>query len=409
MFFDTRYSNSPPFGDTVSLTGPISFANPWATYPGGNPFPALDNAPKTAAFPLEGIYVNTPLNPKPMYLEQWNLSVQKQISSWLFGATYLGNTTKHLTTSYEADPAIYIPGTSTGAAGSCGPVMTTTALGLPKSGAACSSTGNTNNRRLLYQQNPSQGVYYSTIGQLDDGGIANYNGMLVSAQRRSKSFNMVTNFTWAHCLSEAETTELTGPSYLVPPSYNGNGRQLSYSNCDSDHRRVLNTTFTAYTPKMSERFVNLLVHGWELSTIFTATSGGYATATLPTDVALSGEGAQIANIIATPYTGARARFGATNYIASTAFAAPATGTYSLQRPLTLALPGSYELDMNLARNFKVPRTDSQSVQFRWEVFNVTNEAIFTGSPAGSTSSSTFGSFTTTGNPRIMQLALKYNF
>jgi len=409
MFFDTRYSNSPPFGDTVSLTGPISFANPWATYPGGNPFPALDTAPKSAALPLEGVYVNTPLHPKPMYLQQWNLSLQRQVSSWLFGATYLGNTTKHLTASYEADPAIYISGTSTGAAGSCGPVMTTTALGLPKAGAACSSTGNTNNRRVLYQQNPAQGMYYSTIGTLDDGGVANYNGMLLSAQHRSKNFNLVLNFTWAHCLSEAETTELTGPSYLVPPAYNGNGRQLSYSNCDSDHRKVLNSTFTAYTPRLSERIANLLVHGWELSTIFTATSGGFGTATLPSDTALNGESGQIANVVSNPYTGARARFGATNYITATAFAAPAIGTLSAQTPLTLHLPGSYELDMNLARNFKVPHTDSQNVQFRWEVFNVTNEAIFTGSPAGSISSSTFGQFTTAGNPRIMQLALKYNF
>jgi len=336
------------------------------------------------------------------------VSIQRQVSTWLFGATYLGNTTKHLTTSYEADPAIYIPGGNAAgnAAGSCGTLTSTT--GLPAKGA-CSTTGNTNNRRLLYQQNPAQGVFYSTIGQFDDGGVANYNGMLISAQRRGKNFNLVSNFTWAHCLSEAETTELTGPSYLVPPSYNSNGRQLSYSNCDSDHRKVFNSSFTAYSPTFADRAVNLLVHGWELSTIFTATSGGFATATLPTDTALNGEGGQIANIVGNPYTGTRGRFGATNYMTASAFGAPAAGTLSMQTPLTLHLPGSYELDMNIARNFKVPRTDSQNVQFRWEIFNVTNEAIFTGSPAGSITGATFGSFTTAGNPRIMQLALKYSF
>ena len=413
MFFDTRYSNSPPYGSTISWSGPFpavnSFANPWANYPGGNPFPGLSAVNANSPFPLAGIYVNTPLNPKPMYLQQWSLSLQHQVGTWLFASSYLGNVTKHLSASYEADPALYIPGTSTGIAGSCGAAMTSTATGLPKAGAACSSTSNTNFRRLLYQQNPSQGQYYSTIGQYDDGGNANYNGILSSVQHRGKLFNLVANYTWAHCLSEAETTELTGPSYLIPPSYNANGRHFSYSNCDSDRRHVANISGILKAPTFGNHLTNAVVGGWQLSTIFTATSGNYVTSTLASDVALSGEGSQIANITGNAY-GTRTRFGANGFLTPTAFTTlPATGTYSTQRPLVLSLPASYEMDLAVSRTIKVPKTDSQSIQVRWEVFNATNEAIFSGNPAGSTTGSTFGNFTTTANPRIMQFAGKYIF
>src|SRR5215471_20211526 len=108
-----------------------------------------------------------------MYLEQWNVSVQREVGTWLFGGTYIGNRTVHLTTSYEANPAIY-DGTSTPTA----------------------------QRRLLYRLNPTQGAFYATIGQYDDGGIADYNGMLLSVQRRAHLMNVTANYTWAHCLSE---------------------------------------------------------------------------------------------------------------------------------------------------------------------------------------------------------------
>ena len=46
MFYETpkmwqygRFPLNPPFGNTITMNNPASFTNPWATYPGGNPFP----------------------------------------------------------------------------------------------------------------------------------------------------------------------------------------------------------------------------------------------------------------------------------------------------------------------------------------------------------------------------------
>jgi Carboxypeptidase regulatory-like domain len=418
LFFNTRYSNSPPYGDTIALNN-VSFANPWATYTGGDPFPALNTLSNTAPFAQEGVYVNSPLHIQPFYLEQWNLSLQRQVGSWLFGAAYLGNRSVHLPTSYEMDPALYIAGTSTGVAGSCG---TLAGSNLPKAAAACSTTGNYNARRLLYQQNPSQGVYYSTIGMYDDEGVADYNGMLISVQRRAKQMNIVANYTLAHCLSESETTELTGPSYLDPPAYDSNGRRRSYSNCDSDRRQVANVSLILNAPKFSNHMLNTLASDWSLSTIFTATTGGFSSVSTGSDQTLAGTGNAIAVNPSHPY-GTRTAFGTQGYLsqdvlgAGTAFATqcltatwscPAAGTFSTQRPLSLVGPSSYELDMSLARTFEIH--EAQKIQFRWEAFNVPNEVILSGiGSATANGTSLLGTFTSAGSPRIMQFALKYLF
>ncbi|AFL87294.1 hypothetical protein Terro_0973 [Terriglobus roseus DSM 18391] len=403
MFFDTRYSNSPPWGQTITL-GSTNFANPYAEYnstnhTGTNPFPGLLNLNSGTTFVQNGVYVNTPLNLKQMYLQQYNLSVQKQYKTFLFAATYIGNQTRHLTTSYEANPGVYIPGNGNASRTGCGPIPTAS---QPTSGA-CSTTGNTNIRRQLFLANPTQGAFYGTIGQLDDGGIANYNGMLLSVNRRAKMMNVVANYTYSHCLSDAYTTELTGPSYVIP----GN-RQASYSNCDQERRNVANLSLILNPQHYKERYTNAFLGGWGLSTIFTARSGGYFSVTTGVDNALTGIGNQIAIQTGSPY-GAVTKLQSTtavNYLdLSTAnFSAPASGVYALNRPNTIHGLPSYQLDMALTREFRV--YESTKMQFRWEVFNVPNETVF-GNPSSALNSSTRGQITTAGDPRIMQFALKY--
>jgi hypothetical protein len=62
--------------------------------------------------------------------------------------------------------------------------------------------------------------------------------------------------------------------------------------------------------------------------------------------------------------------------------------------------------MALLRDFHI--TEGTHVQFRWEVFNVPNEAVFT-TLTTAQNSGTFGNYTAAQDPRIMQFALKYVF
>ena len=122
--------------------------------------------------------------------------------------------------------------------------------------------------------------------------------------------NIVANYTFAHCLSEGETTELTGPSYQIPPSINPNGRRQSYSNCDSGRRQVANLSMILSTPKFGNYYTNLIIHGWQASTIFTATTGSFNTVSTGVDTLLAGTGSAYAISPSQPY-GTRTTFGQT--------------------------------------------------------------------------------------------------
>jgi hypothetical protein len=73
-------------------------------------------------------------------------------------------------------------------------------------------------------------------------------------------------------------------------------------------------------------------------------------------------------------------------------------------------PGNFQNDFALTRTFKL--AGAQSVQFRWEVFNVINRVNFA-APITALNSASFGQIQQTaqvgGDPRIMQFALKFTF
>jgi hypothetical protein len=94
------------------------------------------------------------------------------------------------------------------------------------------------------------------------------------------------------------------------------------------------------------------------------------------------------------------------YLNRAAFTSPATGTYSTLTPFTIVNPSSLQNDFALTRTFKI--ANAQSVQFRWEVFNLINHVNFN-APITALNSASFGQIQTAGDPRIMQFALKFSF
>ena len=396
LFYYTRFANNPPWGAQVTL--PItSFANPWATYQGGDPFPA------TMFFPLGGVYVNMPLHAHAPYVQQWNLSVQRQVTAnLLLSASYFGNTTTHLWTGVEADPALPVPGA--------------TLATEPQ-------------HRVLYMQNPAQGQYFATIGTVDDGGKSGYNGLLLSAERRmSSNISALANFTWSHCIGYPETTEITGPSYVNPAS-----RTMDRANCSSDRRRILNLSFIANVPRFSNRITNATIGGWQFSTIVRYQSGNYSTISLgSTDINLSGITNQRPNQIGTDAILSQTVPGSqkfsVQYLDPTAGAGPSgtttkgafstgglgIGSYGTLGPLNVVNPGMVQVDMKLSKVFHV--REHQTVEFRWELFNVPNlvnlsapNAVLNSGTYGQITSDINGSSSQSGDPRIMQFALKFVF
>jgi hypothetical protein len=74
--------------------------------------------------------------------------------------------------------------------------------------------------------------------------------------------------------------------------------------------------------------------------------------------------------------------------------------------------GFFNVDAGLAKRWRMPWSEKQGLQFRWEVFNVTNSTRFDVQSIAPELdiSSTFGNYTALlTNPRVMQFALRYEF
>jgi hypothetical protein len=383
-FYFDRFADNAPYGSGISLSAPPGgFTNPYQgeTVP---PFPLpFPTSTSTAFFPKAGVYVNLPLNLKPTYVQQYNLSFQQQVgSNWLFSASFMGNKTTHLWIGYEANPAVFIPGTC--------------------SGKPCSSTSNTNQRRVLSLINPTTGALYSSISQATDGANANYNGLLLTANHRfSQNFSLLMNYTYSHCISEGDFGGELSNSRLIQ---NSNDLKSERGNCGFDRRQIFNTSIVATSPKFNRQPLQSILGNWQLSMILTHYTGSWFTVLTGTDNSLSGIGKDRPNLIASPVLSDPT---IQKWFNTAAFQANPLGTFGNAGRDILVGPGFFGFDTALVRKFRI-RGESQSLQFRAEAFNILNHPNFN-NPDSTLTHSQFGQITSSGDPRILQFALKYFF
>jgi hypothetical protein len=252
---------------------------------------------------------------------------------------------------------------------------------------------------VLELANLSQGQFYGTIGQLDDGGRGNYNAMFLQVQRRLKNnLSVQSNWTLSKCMSDPATTEITGPTIVNPANPYGD-----YSYCSSDRRHVVNLSVVARTPEFGTGMAHHVFSDWQFAPLVRYQSGNRSTITTGVDNALTGVGGQRGmQILDDPY-GDRTP---TNYLNRAAFMPPTTGTYSTLAPFSIVNPSSLQNDLAITRVF--PLSGTQNLQFRWEIFNVFNKVNFN-APVTALNSASFGQIQSAGDPRIMQFALKFTF
>jgi Carboxypeptidase regulatory-like domain/TonB dependent receptor-like, beta-barrel len=433
IFYDTpetlffyNYQGEPLWGSSVAIIPPAgtpdTFANPWAYYQThANIFPTVQNA--TTPYPFYSSYETSPLHVHNASMDQWNLTIQKQLgAAWLLKASYLGNNVIHLWTIQDLNPGVYVP---PAADGSC---VVNGVTYKP-----CDSTRNTNQRRLFSQLNPSQGQYYGTYPSLDDGGTGSYNALLLSAEHRfSNHFSMLANYTWSHCISDLWTQAINGPEYTDPAN-----RRFDRGNCTSvDIHHSFNLSAVLQSPHFSSHILQLIAGDWQLSPIFTAHTGSYFTAILGgvnADDAANGIGAQRPNLVpgVSPYcTPKRVSPYFTSagncWINSAAFSLPGggldangnePGAFGNEGVNNLEGPGFFDVDFALSRRF--PITERQSLEIRWETFNVENRVNLVNPGTAGISAvgtnnltlgtPTFGMISSDVAPRIMQFAIKYYF
>jgi hypothetical protein len=250
------------------------------------------------------------------------------------------------------------------------------------------------------------GAYYGPIYQTNDGGNSWYNAMLLAIQHRfSRHYSFMANYTWSHCISEADTGgDLGQASAMVMNPYN---LRQDLGNCASDRRQIFNSSVIAQTPEFASPLLRRVASGWQVSAIITAQTGPWSSVTTGGDTSLTASQAAAslqdrANVIADWHgDGTRG-----NWFKRAAFVNNASGTFGNAGRNSVLQPGAWNIDAAVVRRVRV--REGQSVEIRAEAFNVVNHPNL--GPAGTNiSSGTFGKITTSSSPRICEFALKYVF
>jgi len=248
---------------------------------------------------------------------------------------------------------------------------------------------------------------YLGMGVVDiseNSGSSRYDGLQVSLERR---FSHGLQFGLAYTYSRAmdDGSSLTD---VLPNAYSNAG-YYGLSDFDRTHVLVANYIYQLPFFRHSKGILRQTLGGWEISGINQAQSGIPLSVRTSEDIAGVGPGSgnQFWSLTGDPSFDVTPFTNSATYFNKAAFSKPAPGTFGTQTRNSLRGPGFRAWDMGLRKDFKI--IESQTLQFRFEMFNILNHPNWS-NPVVDPTSGSFGLVTgKTNDTRQLQLALKYRF
>lgn len=283
---------------------------------------------------------------------------------------------------------------------------------------------------------------YGGIGQIVNAGITNYNSLQMALNRRfTKGLSFGVSYTWSHTLNTG-SSEGDGLARFRP------WRIWNYgpANFDQTHMFIFNSVWELPKPSKlvdgsaAKWVLGSIFDNWQVSGIATMASGLPQGVYLDTvdghDFTGGGDGAR-PNMIARAQLSHGART-FDRFFNTEAFAAPnlpdkaacASGDCVIDpgnAPVfPVRGPGQNNWDITLMKRFPL-KSESRSLQFRFEFYNAFNHTQFSGIDTGATFNcrtadpnvfdctgapqvnSTFGQVTSSRQPRVIQLSIRFDF
>jgi hypothetical protein len=412
-------SANAPYGTTYTSPAPPLFATPFVTAAtgqnNGQYFPVSlaplntsashpDSSINWSQFePISGIpnYVTTNKIP---YTEEYMLSIERGLGkNTVLSASYVGTQSHHLLVLEEANPGnpalcLQLSNPANLAPGQtpCGP--------FNESNVFTTASGQViNGTRGPLGSNFGSDTLETTIGN------SNYNSLQVTLRHTSGPLQLLAAYTYSKSIDQSSNLgEEVNP---LNPSLS---RALSAF--DITQNFVVSYNYQLPFARLL-RATNRLTQGWELSGITRFSSGLPVTLINYGDNSLLGaepnginnygvDEPDVApgslNLNHNPRNGQP-------YFNAALFSENALGTPGDASRRYFYGPGMENFDMALLKTLRI--TESKSLQFRLEGFNIFNHAQFFGPQAvdGNISSATFGQVVSAMPPRLVQAGAKFIF
>jgi len=347
----TPLTSNPPLATPLTFTGAVTFAN----------------ARQLAG--AAGLGPNTvDPNFNNAYVQSWNLNVQREVVGDI-GVTigYFGAKGTHLRLSRNINQPI---------------------------------NGGARPFPSLSSSDPFRpNATLNNIIQIEGTGNSSYNALWLTANKRfSRGFQFNASYTFSKSI---DYNSLNSQGVVIQDSYNVRGSR-GLSDFDARHRVVFSGIYEL--PFHGNR----LVDGWQLSSIVQSQSGN------PVNIVINNAGFTGTNNTVRPdVTGPIEILGTPNrWFDISPFVVPVGRFGNLGRNVVIG-PGFNNVDFSVIKKTKL--TETQLIEFRWEVFDLFNHANF-GQPGRVVGTANFGQITNTrfatgdsGSSRQMQFALKYKF
>jgi hypothetical protein len=343
------------------------------------------------------------------YSEQWNLAVQQQmLKNTSFELAYVGSHIVHLGIP---DQNINQLTDAQLAAGAANPASLTTTVANPYFGVINSNSQLGASAKIaaaqllkpfpefqniaIYRNNTGSSVYHALEAKLE--------------QRMSHGLTGLVSYTYSKLIDPASSvfssTVLSSPntSSLVDADTYRPGLERDLSNGDMTNVLAVSGVYEL-TKFKGHGFLTPVLGGWSLNAIYTMQSGMPVTVTSNTNLnAAAGNPLQRPNLSGDPVLPSNQRNYA-HWFNTAAFTQAPQFTLGNASRNPVRGPAFRDLDLALAKHTALG--DKTDLEFRAEVFDVTNTPAL-GQPNGSQGAAAFGTITTTvTDPRVVQFALK---
>lgn len=277
---------------------------------------------------------------------------------------------------------------------------------------------------------------YGALSAFSSIAKSNYHaGTLSIRERLGRSLTMDFNYTLSHSMDDAsglQTSAAFGGAFILNPLR----QEDSFANSDFDVRHIINANAVWELPfGRGRRFFsgvgklgNAFLGGWQMSGIFRWNSGlpmfsPYDDARWATNWNAQSSGTRIRPVESCPTQGGKL-FGSCLLEAYRSWRGAFAGETGDRN--VLRLPGYVNLDMGLSKSFDMPWSETQKLQIRFEVFNVSNTQRMFGMDTSRTGfglqldpdmitsvddiPTKWSNFTSIqGQPRVMQIGARFTF